>query len=92
MASKFKKSATLMIAAMTLFAFTSPVGAQESGWVPVYDHYYYSDASYTNQVGHNRDTCNAYGVGQTAVEGTWTSYVQNEIYAYCDPYGEIHPF
>jgi hypothetical protein len=92
MASFFMK--TLPIALATAAAITpmAPVSAQEAGWVPVYDHYYYNDSSYSGEVGHNRDTCNAYGVGQTAVEGSWTSYVRNEIYAYCDPYGEIHPY
>lgn len=69
-----------------------PVSAQlvHQGTDPLYDNYYFSDATYTNQVGYDRDTCNYYGVGHTATQGTWTPYVQREIWAYCVN-GQLEP-
>lgn len=74
-----------------LFA-AQPVAAQyHQGSDLLYDYYYHSDSTLTNEVGHDRDTCNWYGVGRTATEGTATPYFIQEPWAYCVD-GQLEPY
>jgi hypothetical protein len=85
---------TPTVALCAAVAMPGPAMAQyHTGSDALYYHYYYSDSTYTEQVGWDRDTCNRWGIGRTATDGSWSNYVQLEIWAYCvngqlsdDPY------
>jgi hypothetical protein len=83
---------SLAVAASAVVAMPGPAMAQyHQGEDVLYYHYYYSDATYTDQVGWDRDTCNYYGVGRTATQGSWSPYEQLEPYAMCIN-GQLAPY
>lgn len=65
-------------------AAPAPLAAQyHTGSTPLYIYYYFSDGTYTDQIGEDRDTCNRWGIGRTATSGSWSPYVQTELWGYC---------
>lgn len=67
----------------------SPANAFDPEYM--YDIYYYSDASHTTLVGHDRQDCFYWGIGYSApTEGQWTQYSEQVAYATCD-HGMIGP-
>ncbi|HEX9946908.1 MAG TPA: hypothetical protein VGA98_05140 [Allosphingosinicella sp.] len=64
------------VAVGAALAIAGPAIAQyHQGSDLLYEYYYYSDATYTDNVGYDRDTCNRWGVGRTATDGSSTPYV-----------------
>ena len=90
--SRTRASMTLLAAACAAVAMPGPAMAQyHQGEDVLYYHYYYSDATYTDQIGWDRDTCNYYGVGRTATQGSFSNYEQLEPYAMCVN-GQLAPY
>lgn len=46
-------------------------------------HYSYYNEDYSQEVGHESDTCNYFGVGRTQLTGVRTNQVWQTWYAYC---------
>jgi len=78
------KRALISVAALVML-LPVPAAAQvcQQGTSPLYLYTYYSDSSYTIEVGSYHDTCNCYGVGQSQLQGTATAYEQSELIGYC---------
>lgn len=73
----------------TGMAAVSPANAFDPEYM--YDIYYYSDASHTTLVGHDRQDCFYWGIGYSSpTEGQWTQYSEQIAYATCD-HGVIGP-
>lgn len=88
-----KKRALLSatVALTAALAMPGPAMAQyHQGTDPLYEYTYYSDATFSEDVGYSRDTCNWWGVGSTAVRGTWTPHSTSQIWAYCVD-GQLQP-
>jgi hypothetical protein len=80
------------VALSAAFTMAGPALAQyHQGEDVLYYHYYYSDGTYTDQIGYDRDTCNWYGVGRTATVGSFSNYEQTEPYAMCIN-GQLAPY
>ena len=80
------------IAATGLFALAllTPAAAQNSGAIPVYNTYYYSDASHQTLVGAITGQCGWRWGGpfvQYRLWGTQTGYSDQELAYYCGPDG-----
>ena len=76
------------IAATGLFALAvlTPAAAQNSGAIPVYNTYYYSDASHQTLVGVITGDCGWRWGGpyvQYRLSGTRTTYSYDELAYYC---------
>jgi hypothetical protein len=69
----------------------APAIAQYTQSQIMYERYYYSDASHTEQVGYEADRCTRYGVGGSPTDGIETAYYDSFPYAYCVD-GEIYPY
>ena len=57
---------------------------------PYYVYTYFSDATLTQQVGQNFQTCAYSGVIQDNVTGTVTSYWERDLLGYCTPGGDLN--
>jgi hypothetical protein len=81
------------IAAVGMAAATvTPAIAQEFPDSEImYHRTYYSDASHTNEVGYENDTCHYYGVGGGQTHGIETAYYDSEPIAYCHN-GQLYPY
>ena len=88
-----RKRALLAVAvALSAVAMPGPAMAQyHRGEDILYYHYYCSDATCTDEVGWDRDTCNWYGVGRTATQGSWSAYERLEPWAMCVN-GQLQPY
>lgn len=80
------------IAATGLFALAvlTPAAAQNSGAIPVYNTYYYSDSSHQTLVGAITGQCGWRWGGpfvQYRLWGTQTGYSDQELAYYCGPDG-----
>ncbi|MDB5677108.1 hypothetical protein [Sphingomonas bacterium] len=70
-------------------AAASPANA--TGPEPIYDIYYYDDASHTTLVGHDHQVCYYFGIGyDQPTDGTWTQYSDYVQYGTCD-HGVLGP-
>lgn len=58
---------------------------------PIYNTHYYSDATYTVEVGFDLGNCTVYGPGYAYHSGQATPYIQYELTGYCIN-GEWQPF
>ncbi len=77
------------LASAAVMAAASPANAFTPEYM--YDIYYYSDASHTTLVGHDRQVCFYWGIGyDQPTDGQWTQYSEQVAYATCDQ-GEIGP-
>jgi len=71
---------------------TGPAIAQEYNESDLmYERYYYSDASWTEEVGYERDRCTRYGVGGGPTQGIETPYYYSSPIAYCVN-GQLYPY
>ena len=87
-----RKLLTAAIALGASVAMAGPAMAQyHEGGDVLYYHYYYSDSTYTDQIGWDRDTCNRNGIGRTATQGSFSVYEQTEPYAMCIN-GQLAPY
>lgn len=87
-----RKLLTATIAVSAAFTMAGPAMAQyHEGEDVLYYHYYYSDATYTDQIGYDRDTCNRWGIGRTATVGSFSNYEQTEPWAMCVN-GQLAPY
>jgi hypothetical protein len=77
--------ATLLVAAV----FSGPGPAYASHGDPIYNIRYYSDATYTVEVGFDQGDCSWYGAGYSSHSGQSTPYTVYEQIGYCarDGYG-----
>lgn len=75
-----QRMVAMLVVAATL-SLPAPVFANHGD--PVYSKIYYSDATYTEQVGYAAGTCTPWGAGYAVPEGQTTSYVLYEHYGYC---------
>lgn len=82
---KRRMVATLVVAS----AFSLPAPAYANHGDPVYNTHYYSDATYTEEVGFDQGDCTWYGAGYSSHTGQATSYIVYEQIGYCarDEYG-----
>lgn len=84
---------------LTLFVVASfgainPLAAAGAQWEEgeiLYERYYYSDASYSQQVGYERDRCTYYGKGGGPTQGYITPYVEEVPFARCVN-GQLAPY
>jgi len=51
---------------------------------PIYNIRYYSDATYTVEVGFDQGACYYFGAGYSSHTGQSTPYPQYELIGYCD--------
>lgn len=56
----------------------------------MYERYYYTDSSFTDEVGYERDRCHYYGVGGGPTQGIETAYYYSNPIAYCVN-GQLYP-
>jgi hypothetical protein len=82
------KLATMTAAIIGAVMPVVPANAQ-SGGEPMYVYAYFSDASYSTQVGGSRPSCTRNGVLYSRY-GMETVFVQHEIAAYCLD-GRVNP-
>lgn len=76
------------------FGLLNPMSAAnaqlEEGTV-LYERYYYSDATFSVQVGFERDRCTYYGAGGGPTQGYITPYVEEMPFARCVN-GQLAPY
>lgn len=90
--SGMKRARLFAAGALGALLFTAgPVAAQYgAGYAPLHEYHYYSDSTFTEEVGYEKETCNDWGVGMSHFTGTATNYVQTSIWAYCKD-GMLYP-
>ncbi|HTU11243.1 MAG TPA: hypothetical protein VMG08_10145 [Allosphingosinicella sp.] len=81
MMKAFRLALALSLTA-ALSAAPGPALAQQQG-EPVYNIRYYSDATYTTEVGFTQGDCFWTGPGYSYHTGEYTAYAQYELIAYC---------
>jgi len=74
---------SLLGGALAAAVLVSPVPAFAQQGDPVYNTRYFSDATYTVEVGFDPGTCNYWGVG-SGHTGQATNYIQYQLVGYCD--------
>jgi hypothetical protein len=65
----------------SISATPGPALAQQGD--PVYNTRYYSDATYTVEVGFDQGECYYFGPGYSSHTGQSTPYIQYELIGYC---------
>jgi hypothetical protein len=80
---------SIIVAATSLMPSAS-VAAPDQGEM-MYERYYYSDANHSEEVGYERDTCTANGVGTSATQGISTPYFYQNPIAICFE-GQLYPY
>lgn len=70
-------------AALAAVAFSLPAPAYASHGEPIYNTRYYSDATYTQEVGFDQGDCCYFGACYTSHTGQSTNYIQYEHIGYC---------
>jgi len=73
----------LVSAALAAAVFLSPGAALAGDLEPVYNIYYYSDSTYTQQVGFDQGGCSYYGAGYVSHSGQSTPYADYQLVGYC---------
>ncbi|MEO7827239.1 MAG: hypothetical protein ABIR60_08880 [Allosphingosinicella sp.] len=63
--------------------FSIPVPAFANHGEPVYNTIYYSDATYTQQVGFDQGECFYFGAGYSSHTGQSTNYIEYQLIGYC---------
>jgi hypothetical protein len=76
---KHRIFATFLIAG----TLSLPAPAYANHGDPVYNTHYYSDATYTQEVGFDQGDCFWFGAGYSSHTGQATSYIQYELIGYC---------
>ncbi len=76
---KRRIAATLLVACM----LSAPGPAYASHGDPVYNIRYYSDSTYTVEVGFDTGDCTYYGAGYSSHSGQSTPYAVYEQIGYC---------
>jgi hypothetical protein len=80
----------LFAAALAAAVFVTPMPAlAQAGEGPVYNTHYYSDATYTVEVGFDQGLCFYFGPG-SGHSGQATDYYQLEYIGYCY-HGSLEP-
>lgn len=79
---RHSRLALALSVAAAFCAASGPALAQPQG-DPVYNIRYYSDATYTTQVGFTEGDCFYWGAGFRAHYGDYSAYPQQELIAYC---------
>jgi hypothetical protein len=72
-----------LIATLLVSGALSMPGPAFAHGEPVYNKIYYSDATYTEQVGYAEGGCNHFGAGYAFPTGQTTNYVVYEPFGYC---------
>jgi hypothetical protein len=75
----------LLAAAVVAAVLATPVPAfaGQGDVEPVYNTHYYSDSTYTVEVGFDQGNCYYFGPGYSSHSGQATSYIQYELIGYC---------
>jgi len=73
----------LFAAAAAALVFAAPVPAFAQQGEPVYNTHYYSDSSYTVEVGFDQGACYYFGPGYSSHTGQSSNYIQYELIGYC---------
>jgi hypothetical protein len=79
--SKSKLFAATLVAGI----FVMPQPAIASHGDPIYNTRYYSDATYTQEVGFDQGDCCYFGACYVSHTGQATNYIQYEHIGYCAP-------
>lgn len=75
----------IVAALLVTSVFSLPAPAFASHGDPIYNTRYYSDATYTQEVGFDQGDCTFYGAGYSSHTGQATQYIQYELIGYCAP-------
>jgi len=72
--------ATLFVAGV----LSLPAPAFANHGDPIYNTHYYSDSTYTDEVGFDQGACYYFGAGYSSHSGQATNYILYEHIGYCD--------